>query len=589
MLRGLIPSIWAAALLMLALLAPARTVAAGMPAPGEIRSSCWAAQKLAEGPSVATPPVHRWHCADRNYSLDGERLFLRFDIGADDARPYYFLSRSAALQAVHLFAIDSDGSVRRASFPAAALLNARSGGYFKAPLPEIKRTTRQIVVAIDQPSHHMTLEHARLTSSDKSERPQRVRILILLAVLCGMVAMPIVFNAAFYRILREPFVLWHSALAFSLVMTIMLSSGLAAELFGLPAMTLSWMATLVFGLTIASGMMFTYSFIEADRLHPLLRRALPWCAAWAIASSLLHAAFPFVARPVQSSIYTAAFTPVIAIFIWSMIDALRRGSRAAKFQAIGYAPMILVGLIRLITGIFPSFQSNDAMPLFYLGCAWEVLFTTMGVADRFMAIRHQRDRARTEAELLERLAETDTLTGLFNRRAIETHFDLYRSEGFDTLAILDLDHFKRINDTCGHGVGDRVLRAAAQALRHDRNMRAFRIGGEEFVLLLRGDDAEARAEQARRGISAIVAHAVPGLAGPVTASMGVTRFSMNDAADDAFTAPYERADKLLYEAKLAGRNRTKTDIGHKRSPDKATPCLFNAESPFHGQGQLARH
>lgn len=572
---------------MLALLAPARATTADMPTPREIRSSCWAAQMLSEGWPAAPRSAHRWRCADRNYSLDGERVLLRFDIGPDDARPLHFLSRSAALQAIHLFAIDSDGSVRRASFPAAALLNARSGGYFKAPLPEVKSTTRQIVVAIDQPSHQMTLEHARLTSSDKADTPQRVRVLILLAVLCGMVAMPIIFNAAFYRILREPFVLWHSALAFSLVMTIMLSSGLAAELFDLPAMTLSWMVTLVFGLTIASGMMFTYSFIEPDRLHPLLRRALPWCAAGAVASSVLHAAFPFVARPVQSSIYTAAFTPVIAIFIWSMIDALRRGSRAAKFQAIGYAPMILVGLIRLITGVFPSLQSNDAMPLFYLGCAWEVLFTTMGVADRFMAIKHQRDRARTEAELLERLAETDTLTGLFNRRAIETRFGLYRSEGFDTLAVLDLDHFKRINDACGHGVGDAVLRAAAEALRRDRNMRAFRIGGEEFVILLRGGDTYTRAEHARQGISAIVAHAVPGLAGPVTASMGVTRFSIDDAADGAFTAFYERADKLLYEAKLAGRNRAKTDIGYERSPEKAAPCPFDAEPTFHRQGQLA--
>lgn len=573
---------------MLALLAPARATAADLPAPREIRSSCWATQTLSEGGSGVARSAHRWRCTDRNYSLDGERVFLRFDIGRDDARPRYFLSRSAALQAVHLFAIDSDGSARRASFPAAALLNARSGGYFKAPLPEVKPTTRQIVVAIDQPSHQMTLEYARLASADKAEGPLRIRALILLAMLCGMVAMPIVFNAAFYRILRESFVLWHSALAFSLVMSIMLSSGMAAELFGLPAMTLSWMATLVFGLTIASGMMFTYSFIEADRLHPLLRRTLPWCAAWAIASSLLHAAFPFVARPVQSSIYTATFAPVIAIFIWSMIDALRRGSRAAKFQAIGYAPMILVGLIRLITGVFPALQSNDAMPLFYLGCAWEVLFTTMGVADRFMAIKHQRDRARTEAELLERLAETDTLTGLFNRRAIETHFNLYRSEGFDTLAVLDLDHFKRINDACGHGVGDAVLKAAAEALRHDRSMRAFRIGGEEFVLLLRGGDTYARAEHARRGISAIVAHAVPGLAGPVTASMGVTRFSIGDAADGAFTAFYERADKLLYKAKLAGRNRAKTDAGHERSPGKATPSRFDAEPAFHRQGPLAQ-
>src|SRR5690606_11335843 len=100
-------------------------------------------------------------------------------------------------------------------------------------------------------------------------------------------------------------------------------------------------------------------------------------------------------------------------------DALRRGSRAAKFQAVGYMPMVLVGLIRLVTGVIPWSHSTDAMLLFYVGCICEVLFTTLGMADRFVTMKRERDRARTEADLLERLSETDPLTGLLNRRAIE--------------------------------------------------------------------------------------------------------------------------------------------------------------------------
>ncbi|MCQ6493066.1 hypothetical protein NPN24_27075, partial [Vibrio parahaemolyticus] len=87
--------------------------------------------------------------------------------------------------------------------------------------------------------------------------------------------MPLIFNAAFYRALREPFVLWHSVLTTSLLMTIVVTSGLSVALFDPPAMTLSWMTTLLFGVTISSGAMFTYSFIEPSMMHPLLRRILP--------------------------------------------------------------------------------------------------------------------------------------------------------------------------------------------------------------------------------------------------------------------------------------------------------------------------
>ena len=380
-----------------------------------------------------------------------------------------------------------------------------------------------------------------------------MRFALLLAGLAGMLVMPLIFNAAFYRALRETFVLWHTALTFSLLATILVTSGLSVLLFDPPAMVLSWMTTVIFGMTVASGAMFTYSFVEPGLMHPLLRRVLPWCAAWAIFLSVFHAAFPFVARPIQSSAYTAAFAPVLAIFMLSMIDAWRRGSRAARYQAIGYAPMVAVGLIRLVTGLVPWLHSTDAALLFYAGCVCEVVFTTLGVAERFVTMKRERDRARNEAELLERLSETDALTALLNRRAIERQFEQLRAEGFCALAVIDIDHFKAINDVNGHSTGDEVLKAVANALQPGPHARAYRLGGEEFVLLLRGEDAETQAELRRQAIPAIVAHTVPGLGRPVTASMGLTAL----AGCEDFAAIYERADKLLYEAKSAGRNRTR--------------------------------
>ncbi len=523
--------------------------------PAEIQSTCWASGDLSEDLVTIVRSPRRWICGDRNYSLEGERALLRFDIGSKDAPPQYLFSRRTALEAVHLLAIDGDGTIRQSSLAAGDLPSSLRGGYFKAALPGVTNDTRQVVVAFDLPSHRMTLERAYLSPYDIPLDSGFLRSLLVLATLAGMLTMPLIFNAAFYRILREPFVLWHSALTISLLLTILTSSGLAVVLFDPPAMTLSWLTTVIFGLTVASGAMFAHSFIEPGRLHPLLRRSLLYSAIWAMLLSTFHAAFPFVERPIQSTAYTAAFAPVIAIFILSMLDALRRGSRGAKFQAVGYIPVIMSGLVRLVTGVVPWLESNDAMLLFYMGCVCEVLFTTLGVADRFMAIKQQRDKARFDADALKRLSERDALTGLLNRRAIEQNFETYRAEGYRAIAVLDLDHFKAINDGHGHGVGDEVLKAVADVLQGDRQVQAFRLGGEEFVLLVRGEDAQLRAERLRQAIPAAVANAVPGLGRAVTASMGMT--DTQPDADIEFSEFYRQADELLYDAKLAGRNRTK--------------------------------
>lgn len=550
------------AFLLLAMLAHVSVGSTDTAASTDLRSSCWARGTISEDVVAIARKARRWSCADQKLSIDAERVLLRFDLIPGNPLPRYLISRRSALEAVHLVAIDRDGAARQAFIPAAALPSSIAGGYFRAALPDVTRETRQIIAVIDLPSHLMTLEMAYLAPTDAGGGVSEMRSLLLLAALAGMLVMPLIFNAAFYRVLREPFILWHSALTLSLLMTILVSSGLSVMLFDPSAMTLNWMTTLIFGMTIASGTMFTYSFIEPGLMHPLLRRLLPYCAAWAMFLSAFHAAFPFVARPIQSSLYTAAFTPVIAVFLLTMIDALRRGSRAAKFQAVGYTPMILVGLIRLVTGIVPWAHSTDAMLLFYVGCICEVLFTTLGMADRFLIMKRERNRARTDANLLERLSETDPLTGLLNRRAIERQFEPLRAEGFSTLAIIDLDHFKAINDLKGHAVGDAVLKAVANALQAGPSVRAYRLGGEEFVLLLRGDDSDIQAELRRQAIPACVTNIVSGLARPVTASMGVTNFY----GDEDFAQPYERADKLLYEAKSAGRNRT-------RSASKSMPAL----------------
>ena len=165
------------------------------------------------------------------------------------------------------------------------------------------------------------------------------------------------------------------------------------------------------------------------------------------------------------------------------------------------------------------------------------------------------------------------MTGLNNRRGIEERFEDLRRAGFDTLAVIDLDHFKRVNDVCGHSVGDRVLAATGLALREDADLCAWRLGGEEFLLLLRGRNTLARAEGRRQAITSRVSALVPGLPAPVTASMGLVELPRGAILATGSAELDARADWLLYEAKRNGRNRTvseklKTLAGRRRERRK---------------------
>lgn len=535
------------------------------------KKTCWIAADRKEAINLLIRAADRWQC-DGPMHIKRDSLWQRYDIASEkleitavgdgvasqsvaaQSLPRYLLTRRAAIKAIEFSIAYADGRQENFLTLPNDWENTRLDGFFRAELPPIGKGAQHIYVGFHYPSHVMSLEKAYLSNIGESDDPALDRKLLLLAGLCGMLLMPLIFNFAFYRVLSEPFVLWHSALVVSLLATVMLSSGLVVSLLNLPVMTLSGLSTFVFGMSVGTAAMFTQYFVEPQKMHPKIRAALKWSAAMGMLAAFLHAVFPFVFRPVQSSYYMIFFIPILVIFVSALVDALRRGSRAVKYQAIGWAPMLIVGLIRLVTGLTPSMVLNDAMMLFYFSCVFEVMLTAMGVADRFMSLKDQRDRATTEAEILEMLVERDSLTGLGNRRGIENHFHSLYRQGFRTLAVLDLDYFKTINDIYGHAVGDEVLKTTAKALAPNENLRSFRMGGEEFLLLLRGEDAMSEAENRRQAIERQVMRMEMLINRRVTASMGIIELNSGLSGIVDFHSAFERADKLLYDAKIAGRN-----------------------------------
>jgi diguanylate cyclase (GGDEF)-like protein len=174
-------------------------------------------------------------------------------------------------------------------------------------------------------------------------------------------------------------------------------------------------------------------------------------------------------------------------------------------------------------------------------------------------------------EELERTARLDHLTGIYNRRAIEDlaarALSAARRHGIPlAILILDLDHFKHINDQYGHEAGDQALIETVRRMR--QIMRAEdlvgRQGGEEFVALMPDIDlrsAHAAAERLREGFAArpMTVHAGHGpIEVTVTVSVGVTALQ---ADDRLFSHLLRRADRAMYAAKAAGRNRVMLDAG----------------------------
>lgn len=245
----------------------------------------------------------------------------------------------------------------------------------------------------------------------------------------------------------------------------------------------------------------------------------------------------------------------------------------AVIFAAGAVVLHAYGMLASVDASLPEARAENIAYLGRLLFLTGVLIATalfFGVFFIFPLIRTQvkeegKLRAMTEtlsarSETFEHAALTDGLTGMQNRRyfddALKEYLDEFRRIDKPVgLMVLDLDHFKQVNDTHGHDVGDEVLRAVANCLKdmtryHDV---VARLGGEEFAVVAPNMDTDLLMKFAERIRKAIAAMAI--VSGnvrlKVTASVGLAVWDRRESADDF----YRRADKQLYQAKRQGRNR----------------------------------
>jgi diguanylate cyclase (GGDEF)-like protein len=218
--------------------------------------------------------------------------------------------------------------------------------------------------------------------------------------------------------------------------------------------------------------------------------------------------------------------------------------------------------IKTLLAMSAKVRSGDFAARTGMRASREELSQLGSALDRMAEHLERRDARLNETlEKLRALAVTDALTGLYNRRyfwdALEREFIAARRKpSVLSVILIDLDHFKHVNDEWGHEAGDRVLQAASDLLRsHIRGSDiAVRYGGEEFAVLLPGTGvavAEERAEELRREMEALQID-YNGTRIRITLSAGVAESTA--AAEDGRDL-MKRADEALYTAKAAGRNR----------------------------------
>jgi diguanylate cyclase (GGDEF)-like protein len=224
------------------------------------------------------------------------------------------------------------------------------------------------------------------------------------------------------------------------------------------------------------------------------------------------------------------------------------------FQLVARA-RTLVGTHRPLYIVLMSSTDGYAMCIQALDNGADDFISKPPIAEELRARLRTADRVTAMQRELCRLASTDFLTGLPNRRAF---FDnaakaVEQAQHGRPLSalMLDLDHFKQVNDLHGHDIGDEILKAVATEIAPLPGI-AGRLGGEEFVLLppMRLEDAIEMADSVRQAIGEL-ATSVPNSTVTVTCSIGVAEWVPGDTIDTLL----RRADVSLYEAKHLGRNR----------------------------------
>lgn len=378
-----------------------------------------------------------------------------------------------------------------------------------------------------------------------------------LAVMLAMAVMAVVFAIE----LRDLAFLWYAAYVLAYAMILAVQSGYVAQPleWGWVSAAPSAWGRAATALSVLFATLFVSRFADLRRYAPRMRIAVLTIGI-AVAVLMGLGSLPV---PALSALAARVINPLLILggptILLASLLAWWRGSRYGGFFLLGWGPLLAITVLgsMQVFGLLTAWTwLGDAS---FVAGAIEALVLSLGLADRALALRHDRDLAQAQAD-------TDGLTHVYNRRGLDDRIGqrvaiAHRRREPLALLFLDLDRFKLLNDRQGHAAGDAALVALARLMRADMRTQDVlgRYGGEEFVAVLPGcDSAAARAIAERICVDLRnLRIAVSAADDMLTASIGVATLARNEDA----AALVARADAAMYAGKRQGGDQVVVDAG----------------------------
>ena len=249
------------------------------------------------------------------------------------------------------------------------------------------------------------------------------------------------------------------------------------------------------------------------------------------------------------------------VLLGAGVICFRRGFHPAFYFLIAWIILLFGSILYSFRGLGLLPHSQVNFHAVAVGAALESVLLSFAMADRINSLRKEKEKLVTSERRYQRLSYTDGLTGLYNKRFLMSKLisemaHARRMDGTLSVAMIDVDDFKKFNDIFGHQEGDKVLRALGQVIMTSIREQdvGCRYGGEEFTLILPRIDAEEAlkvAERIRDEFGRIVFHPSNGPRASATVSIGVSQLNGDDRAEELL----RRADQALYKAKESGKNK----------------------------------
>ncbi|MBS0502413.1 MAG: diguanylate cyclase [Proteobacteria bacterium] len=460
------------------------------------------------------------------------------------------------VQGLDLWLIDKAGKTQHVAYAPNAPDREWSAGNYFSLLVTPRQDVDRIVLRLTGSESHQYIRAPKIARA-KDFAPIERDQAALYGIGVGMLALTVLFHLNLFFAMRRRFQLIYCAHVALLFAYALCYSGVVR--IGLPMLgagAISKLLTFSMTAATATGTAFVVEFLGLS----MPRWARRWAAVAAGIS--LVAAVLVTISPSAIAFYAAqlanlAALHAILVTAGILAAACIRRLPLAGTVALGWVVPILVSLMypARAFGLIGDASLPDGLLL--LSVTVECLILSLPVTARIRNLRIDHERAQERHMMLERQAQTDVLTGLANRRGFNDALARAAAAHAEpmplAMLVIDIDHFKRVNDQHGHAAGDQILRHVAMHVAKVSGAGAIvsRYGGEEFLVALRGHDlmrAGTIAERIRCSIG-VTFEAETELP-PVTVSIGVAA----GFSDDVETMIGD-ADCALYRAKNEGRNR----------------------------------